>query len=251
MNSELRKIALDTVEITEEGHYFYDGEIVSIMEEQEKAEKETITAYSVDKQFLTAKYSTKLHFLNTTTLDAAKDYSGEVVALNFASATHPGGGFLNGAQAQEESLCRSSGLYMTIKDSEAYFLNKSNPLYEDFYIYSPDVPVFKDDNGRLLEKPWLCSFITSPAINMGRAARTDISLIEKTMQRRIDAVLNLGIKEKNIVLGAWGCGAFRNDPYTIAKLFKNSIENYDGLYENIIFAITNKNQLTIFEKTIK
>src|SRR5207253_843688 len=82
-------------------------------------------------------------------------------ALNFASAKHPGGGFLNGALAQEESLARSSALYACLVGNPMYTFHQaqSDALYTDYAIYSPDVPVFRGDDGALLPEPYLCSFI--------------------------------------------------------------------------------------------
>lgn len=79
---------------------------------------------------------------------------GAVAALNFASATHPGGGFLSGARAQEESIARSSGLFACLEGREMYSWHRSrlDAMYSDWIIYSPDVPVFRTDDGELLEE---------------------------------------------------------------------------------------------------
>jgi uncharacterized protein (TIGR02452 family) len=86
------------------------------------------------------------------------------VALNFASATSPGGGFLSGARAQEECLARCSGLYACLADNPMYGFHRArrDALYSDYAVYSPDVPVFRSEDpaGTLLDEPWLCSFIT-------------------------------------------------------------------------------------------
>src|SRR5204862_8348039 len=87
------------------------------------------------------------------------------VAFKFASAKHPGGGFLGGARAQEESLCRASGLYACINGNAMYrdHQHLSGGFYTNYAIYSPAVPVFKDDEGELLDEPYLCAFVTAPA----------------------------------------------------------------------------------------
>lgn len=87
------------------------------------------------------------------------------LALNFANGIYPGGGFLGGARAQEEVLCRSSALYQTLVDDPMYEEHRRRPLPDstDWAIYSPDVPVFRMDDGTALHHPWLLSFITCAA----------------------------------------------------------------------------------------
>src|SRR5262249_11173709 len=93
-----------------------------------------------------------------------------IAVLNFASARKPGGGFLGGAQAQEESLARSSALYLTLlRCPKFYEFHRSldTCLYSDRIIYSPRCPVVRDDAGLWLSSPFLVDFITSAAPNAG------------------------------------------------------------------------------------
>jgi uncharacterized protein (TIGR02452 family) len=115
---------------------------------------------------------------NATTLAAAAQLAadfGRVGVLNFASARNPGGGFLGGSQAQEESLARSSGLYPCLTQfAEMYAYNSlpaSTALYSDHLIYSPGVPVLRSDDGQWLPRPLLLDIITAPAVNAGALAR--------------------------------------------------------------------------------
>src|SRR5205823_13858109 len=115
---------------------------------------------------------TRFEATNETTLAAARRLAAEghrVVALNFASARHPGGGFLGGARAQEESLCRASGLFACIDGNEMYRHHAPMPggMYTNYAIYSPGVPVFRTDDGGLLDEPHPCAFVTAPAGNAG------------------------------------------------------------------------------------
>lgn len=118
--------------------------------------------------------ATRISVENATVLDVGRRLAatGPVAALNFASATDPGGGFLGGARAQEESIARSSGLFhcLTLEHLRMYAHHHAvrDAMYSGFVIYSPLVPVFRTDEGDLLEKPWLLSVLTSPAAN-GRA----------------------------------------------------------------------------------
>jgi uncharacterized protein (TIGR02452 family) len=111
--------------------------------------------------------------LNVSTIQCLIDVYSEnkkIALLNFASAKNPGGGFLGGSQAQEESLARSSSLYPTLLHNQQYYeINKraTNTFYTDNLIYSPQVTFFKNDGGMYLEKPIKADVITMPAVNRG------------------------------------------------------------------------------------
>jgi uncharacterized protein (TIGR02452 family) len=180
-----------------------------------------------------------------TTLEAARRLIAEghrPAVLNFASATDPGGGFLGGARAQEEYLARSSGLYACIKDNAMYAFHRSrrDHLYTNYAIYSPDVPVFRSDDGSLLDEPYTVGIITCPAVNAGRLAPERRGEIGPAMWLRVLKVLSIGVEHAHdsIVLGAWGCGAFGNDAGEMAELFRRALEeNFKGAYRQVVFAI--------------
>src|SRR5262249_19617379 len=153
--------------------------------------------------------------VNETTLHAARrllegDRGARVLALNFASARHPGGGFLKGSQAQQESLARASGLYACIArvgamyDANACFRSY---LYADTMICSPAVRVSRDDGVALLECPSLLSFVTAPAVNVGALRRNEpdrLGQVEPVMLSRMEKVLSLAVVHGHdvLVLGA-------------------------------------------------
>ena len=146
--------------------------------------------------------------------------------LNFASARNPGGGFLSGARAQEESLARSSGLYPSLLRCPAYYAyhrEHGSWAYSDRMIYSPGCPVFRSDSGEWLSRPYLVNFITSPAPNAGVAAREGVGRdeIAPVIVERSSKLLALAVHHgcEVLVLGAWGCGVFRNDPTDVAAAF--------------------------------
>ncbi|MBL8744406.1 MAG: TIGR02452 family protein [Myxococcales bacterium] len=173
---------------------------------------------------------------------------GPVAALNFASAKNAGGGFLNGSEAQEESLARSSALYESLLTAEDFYLRhraSRSTLYSDAMILSPACPIFRDDDGALLHSPHLASFITSAAPNARAAAdnaRHELQLIPETLLRRAECVLALAASEgyRQLVLGAWGCGVFRNDPAVVAKSFASHLRAggpWARRFDRVVFSI--------------
>jgi len=190
-------------------------------------------------------HQTTYEVTNETTLSAHVRHQAKghkVVSLNFASATSPGGGFLNGARAQEEYLCRSSALYVTLKDSPmyAYHRAKGHKLYSDAMIYSPDVPVFRGDDHRLLAEPYQASFITSAACLTKHLAEPELSLVPEIMFNRMLKVLSVAQAHghDSLVLGAWGCGAFGNDGNLIALFFDQALnQTFKGAFKEVTFAI--------------
>jgi uncharacterized protein (TIGR02452 family) len=186
---------------------------------------------------------TRVQVANETTLGASRRLveSGlRPLALNFANGIHPGGGFLAGARAQEEVLCRSSALFETLIDDPMYAAHRERPEPDstDWAILSPDVPVFRADDGTELPEPWSLSVITCAAPyapDVGQPRSGDL------LRRRIDRVLAVARAHgyRALVLGAWGCGAFGNDPRRTARDFRQALEEtYSGAFSNIIFAVT-------------
>lgn len=181
---------------------------------------------------------------NESTLVAAKrlvDGGKRPLALNFANGTETGGGFLRGATAQEEALCRSSALYATLVDDPMYDFHRKNELWakaSDWAILSPDVPVFREDRGMELDAPWLLSFITcaapyAPSVMQPLAG----DLLQKRIVRLMAIARAFGYTE--LILGAWGCGAFGNDACRTAQDFRKALEGeFAGAFREVVFAIT-------------
>ena len=191
----------------------------------------------------TAFTETRVQVTNETTLGASLRFIERglrPLALNFANGVHPGGGFLRGARAQEETLCRSSALYLTLVGDPMYEEHRKRPLPDstDWAILSPDVPVFRTDDGTELQSPWLLRFITcaapyAPYIGQPQAG----DLLQKRIHRVLAIARSYGYSA--LVLGAWGCGAFDNDPRRTAADFRHALENdFSGAFSDIVFAIT-------------
>jgi uncharacterized protein (TIGR02452 family) len=193
---------------------------------------------------------TRFEVANETTLHAARRLLDRApatrpLALNFASARHPGGGFLSGSQAQEESLARASGLYACLNQCRGMYdanARTSSCLYTDHMIYSPDVPVFRDDEGAFLERAYRLSFVTAPAVNV-RALRHDHGRdIERVMLSRMEKILSVALihGHDTLILGAWGCGVFRNDPRRVAAWFHQHLTGagrFATAFRTVIFAV--------------
>lgn len=173
-----------------------------------------------------------------------------VCALNFASARNPGGGFIRGAKAQEEDVARCSGLYPALLPCREYYdFNRAQKtlLYSDHMIYSPEVPFFRIKSRIFCDQPYFVSVITAPAPNAGQVRRQqakDTHLIEPTFRRRVGKVLALAHKhgQKELVLGAWGCGVFGNDPDMVADAFGTWLRQpfFKYAFRRVVFAIYTK-----------
>jgi uncharacterized protein (TIGR02452 family) len=181
--------------------------------------------------------------------------------LSFASARNPGGGFINGAKAQEEDLARCSGIYPCLLTQPAYYdtnCEGESLLYSDHIIYSPHVPWFRVRNRELLDDVFLASVITAPAPNAGQALRRDPdcgAAIAATLDRRAGKILAIARDRghRSLLLGAWGCGVFCNDPHLVADVFGRWLAHpsFLGCFDRVVFAIYTSNRnldtLTAFQ----
>ncbi|MEV0411733.1 TIGR02452 family protein [Streptomyces sp. NPDC050448] len=173
-----------------------------------------------------------------------------VAVLNFASARNPGGGYLRGAKAQEEALCRASALYETLLEAPEYYeVHRAgrSTFYTDRVIHSPGVPVFRDDRGELLDTPFHAGFLTSPAPNAGTIRRQEperTAEIPAALARRAERVLETATLHgyPRLVLGAWGCGVFQNDPAEVAEAFRALLAGrFAGVFERVVFGVLDRN----------
>jgi uncharacterized protein (TIGR02452 family) len=249
--SAAAELGQDTVRILDAGQYTNPaGKVVEIRDAVQRA-VEGARSFPPSHPLPAvppARRQTVTEVENESTLAAAHrlvELGFRPVALNFASAKHPGGGFLGGARAQEESLARSSGLYACLVDNPMYEFHKrqGDPFYSNYALYAPDVPVFRDDEGALLREPYLCSFITAPAVNAKIVLERRPSArpqIREAMRLRIAKVLTIAAMHGHeaLVLGAWGCGVFGNDCREIAELFQKALTaEFRGVFSRVVFAI--------------
>jgi uncharacterized protein (TIGR02452 family) len=175
--------------------------------------------------------SKNIEVVNSDSVSALTEFSktGKTAVLNMASYKRPGGGVINGARAQEECLFRCSNLGHVIS-TDFY------PLQDDELLWTKDAVFFKDVNYGYM-KDVKVDVVTIAAINLN-AQKVDN--YEELTKNKIRLMLSIATKNNidNIILGAWGCGVFGNEPSKMAKMFRDVInEGYS--FDNIIFAIIN------------
>lgn len=179
--------------------------------------------------------------------------------LNFASARHPGGGYLSGARAQEEDLCRVSALYAALQcapDFYAAHRTSRDARYSHRIVYSAAVPVFRDAVGQPsssspsaatklygLIPPYTVDFLTSAAPNAGAVAKytpADVASLPAVLRERAGRILALAAERgaDTLVLGAWGCGVFGNDLATVLACFRFWLDgDLRGRFRRVVWAM--------------
>ena len=199
------------------------------------------------------------------TLEAAAPYAyagKKVCVLNFASATNPGGGVVKGSSAQEEAICRCSTLYPNLKEQRMWnqfyapHRRAHDPLHNDDCIYTPGVVVFKSDTDypQLMpeEKWYSVNVLTCAAPNLRErpsngmnsgdgddAVHISREELQTLHEKRMRRVLEIAWAKENevVILGAFGCGAFRNPPAVVAQAMKTVVQEYRKKFETIEFAV--------------
>ncbi|WP_189955459.1 TIGR02452 family protein [Streptomyces alanosinicus] len=254
MSARLRGIAAETEEIVAARRYrTADGREVPLGAQTEAARAGT-------RMYGPAPVPVPTHadvepFFEVTaesSLEAARRLADAPVAvLNFASARNPGGGYLNGAQAQEEALCRASALYtclLGVREFYDHHRAHRDPFYTDRVIHSPAVPVFRDDRGRLLAEPYRAGFLTAAAPNAGVVRRTApqrAAELPGALAVRAERVLETAAAHGygRLVLGAWGCGVFQNDPDQVAGAFRALLGpggRFARTFEHVVFGVLDR-----------
>ncbi|MFC0039794.1 TIGR02452 family protein [Actinomadura rayongensis] len=251
-----RAIAQQTVEILDHGSYRApSGHVVELAGRVAAAVAGTVLYRPDELDALVRVPSaapalpTRIEVTGETTLAAARRLTGAdapPLALNFASAKNPGGGFLRGAHAQEEGLARSSALYASLRAAPEYYAfhrAQGDLLYSDHMIYSPSVPVFRADDGTLLDAPYDVAFVTSAAPNRGAIREKEhAARVPAALTTRAAKVLAVAAAHGHarLVLGAWGCGVFGNDPAEVAAVFAALLRPggaFAGRFEHVVFAV--------------
>ena len=183
--------------------------------------------------------------------------------LNFASAKNPGGGFLNGSLAQEEALAISSDLYNSqLQARKFYDINRGckTALYTHNMIYSRNITFICDGNMNLLASPISVNVLTSPAVNAGAYYRNEKGekvTVLNVMEVRMRYILNVFASkgDRTIILGAYGCGVFKNETADVINMFYKLLkdEQMEKYFEHIVFAVydTKGYQFNLFQQRWK
>lgn len=296
---QLRKIAERTLEALERGYYVLPGPPSERHELRPAVDacKKATRYFAADSALATwkevsiiapptaapASGKPKITFLEVSSIEgtrylaAARTSSNGDVSqpriglLNFASATKPGGGFLNGAQAQEESLARSSTLYPSLMTSVArafhtvHKKDKKGGYYTHACVYSPGVLFFRDDTGGWTQ-PLVADVLTCAAVNAGVARKTlfgtvggakEEERIERAMRERMGRVLALFEREgvRDVVLGAFGTGVFQNDIAMVARVWADLLivdgARFATSFNRVVFAILGTKTFDDFKKAFE
>lgn len=248
-----------------EHRYKSDSELIDIVQESTQnqvfiPEKSIVNVTEEAKA-----NNAKVIVSSKRSLEAAEVYAKQgkkVCVLNFASATNPGGGVVNGSSAQEECICRCTTLYPCLNNNDLWTCfyaphrKTANPLYNNDCIYTPNVCVFKSDINfpEPLQKNewWKVNILTCAAPNLRerpsntmnphavyKQVKVTPAELEALLTSRIRRIFEVAVANENevLILGAFGCGAFRNPPEIVANVFNKVMQDYLGYFDTIEYAV--------------
>ncbi|MCD8361398.1 MAG: TIGR02452 family protein [Lachnospiraceae bacterium] len=260
----------DTLTIARQGHYLYDGieiplqisaeqmtevqafspeRIPQLANEEDRAGR-PLGVHENIRTWVSGRDSYEAAIEMLKSVPAGSNEKPGVLVLNFANPVHPGGGVTRGASAQEEDLCRRSTLYLSLTSraaGEMYRYNAALKGYcaSDFMLLSPYVEILKDSEGMSLPETYVVSVMTAAAPMVSRGG-IEKGRLHDLLTQRIHAIFQVAAHcgYRNLVLGAWGCGAFGNDPETMATLFAQEVKRWNDVgsfrFRQIEFAVLRK-----------
>ncbi len=252
-NKQINK--LKAIEHTKEVTLKYDKEIAFSIENATVYDEDACRDLLDRSSTRPDKFTRAVKFEKSNTVDAlfeVKKKGKRIAILNFASYKNPGGMFMEGSSAQEEHLCHESTLYPILEHFNDTFYaynreHKNKALYKNRCLYTPDI-MFTNSKG----KQRMADVITIAAPNAGAARKHGISedVIEATMAERIKIIYEIAVDKKIdiLILGAYGCGVFQNDPYVTANQFAEIGQNYFG--NILVFAVPDDKHFEIFRNII-
>lgn len=263
-DNKLAAVYQQTIKAVKAGQYTAeDGTIVTLGDDREMRENSRF----YDRKFTVNDFPanntpTTVCILKTDSISAGKqllDAGYCPVVLNFANRHRAGGGALRGSHAQEESLFRQTNLfrslYQFMPDAILYGVEQNRrqyPMDRNFGgVYTPFATVLRgrDSEGNpFLSHPFKLSFIAVAALDLRKKADNNKTMLSSQdaaiTKNKMRTILRIGILHghDSIVLGAFGCGAFKNPPHHIAQLFKEVINEseFKNKYKMIVFPIIEK-----------
>lgn len=259
----------ETLFILNEGAYSVNGRIIPLQLSPERMEashvllpdnvrdvcgREPRKAPQVGKCMIDCVKMDSYEAAVSMTQDRINSGAGEkpVLVLNFANPVNIGGGVYKGARAQEEDLCRRSSLLRSLESPHAsryYRYNRSfrTHMGTDAMIFSPEVEIFRDEHGELMDETAVAAVLTcaAPMISYGLEGMSEQEYLVMFFNR-ILSVLKCAayFGYEDLVLGAWGCGAFGNDAAVVSDLFCRAMElmSAETMFRNIVFAVRSKGE---------
>jgi len=184
----------------------------------------------------------RIVLVNQDTLEAAVALhrgreAGEkpVLILNFANPHRPGGGIRAKPGTQEEHLCVKTTLLCSLETQEAWPFYQTNldcgtQAQTDSILFSPNTMVIRNPDLSLREDPFPVAVMTVSAPIASRMEQEELPNLENILCSRIHGMLRAAAAEgyTRLVLGAWGCGNFGNDPELVARLFRDALKEPAG-----------------------
>lgn len=212
-----------------------------------------------------SKAKATIRLVDADTIDAAEEMCDRGLApliLNMASSYKPGGGWHKGCLAQEEALfyrstyCLSLDSWWKLDEKRTW----SYPLDDYACVYSPDVVIFRhgsEYNWELRKKKECTALsflavaaIRRPAVLFSSSSSSSCLYAKdedrKLMRDKIEGIFKAALEHKHetLVLGALGCGAYKNPPEEVARLFADALLKYQSCFKEITFAILDGNRTT-------
>lgn len=265
MTENIEKIAQQTVEILNEGFYYYDENKVELPLATAWYQTAYICAEELHKkleqnenEILAGRIKGKgeIKVLCGDTIDVLlEEHLGGALVLNFADPYIAGGNFNLGVQGQEQSLCRNSTLYLSLAQPECSkqvyeVYQKYGALVRDEMILSPYVDIIRNGAGELLKHSTRCAVLSAPAVNLHEYTELPPEQIAEAMVRKIRRMVRLAanLGYENLVLGAWGTGAFAQQAQDVAEYFSKVLneENWKKYFSRIVFAMRDPQKVDIF-----
>ena len=268
------EILQETLQILDTGKYIVNGKEVKLQLSKERMEASHVLL-PADVQDICSRKLDRKAVASPCRIDCVKqdsyvaaievmrdrpnagDLSKPVLVLNFANPVNIGGGVYKGARAQEEDLCRRSSLLRSLETSHSlWYYNYNRKLHthmgSDAMIFSPEVEIFRDERGELMDETVVVAVLTcaAPMITYSMEGMSESEYRGMFYNRIVDVLKCAAyFGYEDLVLGAWGCGAFGNDAAIVSNLFYRALKelNWAGLhaydlFNTIVFAIRSRGE---------